>query len=189
MNNQVCIAWSNLTLSKKSFLKNTPKIVLLNGIKGWAEFGNITAVMGPSGSGLTSLLHCLNGSDVIDNRFIEKKSKILLNSEIKIRSTFITNNEKDFLIMGLSVKQNLIYASRLKNSDEVIDHEINVRKIMSDLMISDVANNTSAMCSGGELKRLAIAVELTAIRKPNLILMDEPTTGLDSHIALVVSDK
>ena len=90
--------------------------------------------------------------------------------------------------MGLNVTQNLLYASKLKNSyiEGVVDHRLNVETVMSQLMISDVKNNTTETCSGGELKRLAIAMELTAVDKPNLILIDEPTTGLDSHIASVV---
>ena len=188
MKRDICIAWSDLTLVRYSVFGTKPTLIL-NSVNGLAHFGTVTAVMGPSGSGLTSLLHCLNGLDDVCDLFINNESKILLNKDTKIRNIFIDNNEKDFLLMGLTVKQNLMYASRLKNScvDENIDHEMNVEKVMTELMISDVANNTAKKCSGGELKRLAIGVELTAVDKPNLILMDEPTTGLDSHIATVVS--
>ena len=76
----------------------------------------------------------------------------------------------------------------MKNSliEEDIDHKSNVENVMSELMISDVADSMTETCSGGELKRLAIAMELMTLDKPNLILIDEPTTGLDSHIASVV---
>ena len=183
----VCIAWKNLTLYRYSILNNK-SVVILNAINGLAEFGTLTAVMGPSGSGLTSLLQCLNGLNHINDCYLSEDSKIYSNKDVKIRSTFIDNNEKDFLIMGLTVKQNLMFASKLKNSliEGGVDHKSNVETVMSELMISDVAENTTEMCSGGELKRLAIAMELTAVDKPNLILIDEPTTGLDSHIASVV---
>ena len=182
----VCLAWKNLTLYRYSILSNK-SVVILNEINGLAEFGTLTAVMGPSGSGLTSLLKCLNGFNDINNCYLSEDSKINLNKEVKIRSTFIDNNEKDFLLMGLTVKQNLMFASKLKNSlIKAVDHKSNVENVMSELMISDVADSKTETCSGGELKRLAIAMELTAVDKPNLILIDEPTTGLDSHIANVV---
>ena len=117
-----------------------------------------------------------------------KSQKSNSNKDMKIRSSFIDNNEKDFLLMGLTVKQNLMYASKLKNSliEGNVDHKSNVETVMSELMISDVKNNTTEKCSGGELKRLAIAMELTAVDNQISFLIDEPTTGLDSHIASVV---
>ena len=185
--NMVCIAWKDVTLYRYSIWNNKSSVIL-NSVNGLAEFGTLTAVMGPSGSGLTSLLHCLNGFNDINDRYLSEESKIYLNKNLRIRTTFVDNNEKDFLTMKLTVKQNLSYASKLKNSciESNIDHKSNVENVMSQLMISDVADNRAEMCSGGELKRLAIAMELTAVDKPNLILIDEPTTGLDSHIASVV---
>ena len=185
--NKVCIAWKDLTLYRYS-IKYNKSFVILNETNGLAEFGKLTAVMGPSGSGLTSLLHCLNGLNGINDCYLSEESKIYSNKDIKIKSSFIDNNEKDFLLMGLTVSQNLMYASKLKNSliEGYFDHKSNVETVMSELMISDVKNNTTEKCSGGELKRLAIAIELTAVDKANLILIDEPTTGLDSHIASVV---
>ena len=176
--------WNDLTLEFNSLFSN--KKVILNKVSGFAEFGTITAVMGPSGAGLTSLLMCLNG---MNNTKLHKESEIRLSSDQKIRSTFIGHNEKEFLIMGLTAKQNMIYASKLKNSScgQDFDHQRNVRTIMSELLISETMNTKAEKCSGGEQKRLAIALELTALNKPNLILCDEPTTGLDSNVAEVVS--
>jgi ABC-2 type transport system ATP-binding protein len=58
--------------------------------------------------------------------------------------------------------------------------------LLTELMISDIANTYVEKCSGGEQKRLAIALELTSQIKPNLICIDEPTSGLDSNAAEVV---
>ena len=50
-------------------------------------------------------------------------------------------------------------------------------------MLTNCADNRVSQCSGGEQKRLAIGLELTPRIKPNLICIDEPTTGLDSYAA------
>ena len=183
MNREIAIAWTNLTFEVTSLLTRK-KRTILKSLNGFASFGALNAVMGPSGAGLTSLMKCLNG---MNNSDLSSSTKILLNNNLKIRSSFVANNEKDFLILGLTAKQNLIYASKLKNSTEDnVDHENNVMQIMSQLMIEDTVNTKAGSCSGGQQKRLGIALELTAIRKPNLIFCDEPTTGLDSNVAEVV---
>ena len=58
---------------------------------------------------------------------------------------------------------------------------------MTDLLIADTINTKVENCNGGEKKRQAIALKLKAFNKPNVIFCDEPKTGLDSHIAEVVS--
>ncbi|CAG2105240.1 unnamed protein product [Medioppia subpectinata] len=57
--------------------------------------------------------------------------------------------------------------------------------LMSELVISDTADNRVETCSGGEQKRIVIACELTSHIKPNMLCIDEPTSGLDSNAAEV----
>ena len=180
---RTAIAWTDLSMTVQSLIRK-PKVIL-NRLNGYAEFGSVTAVIGPSGAGLTSLLKCLNG---INNSYLSEDTKIRLTSNQKIRSSFIGHNEKEFLVMPLTAKQNMIYASKLKNShiEEDIDHESHVKQIMNDLLIGDTMDTKAENCSGGEQKRLAVALELTALQKPNIIFCDEPTTGLDSNVAEVV---
>ena len=180
---RTAIAWTDLTMKVQSVISRKPKVIL-NRLNGFAEFASLTAVMGPSGAGLTSLLKCLNG---INNSYLSEDTKIRLSNK-KISSAFIGHNEKEFLVMALTAKQNMIYASKLKNSEVVdeFDHESHVIQIMTDLLIDDTMDTKAENCSGGEQKRLAIALELTALNKPNLMFCDEPTTGLDSNVAEVV---
>ena len=141
--------------------------------------------MGPSGAGKTSLLKCLNGqfsSGLSDN------SKIMVNSEVDIVSSFVSQHSKQHLILCLTVEQNLIYASKLNNSNESdFNHEINVKNIMCELLLEDISDTVVDNCSGGQQKRLTIAIEMTPKVKPNVLCIDEPTTGLDSNIAEIVS--
>src|SRR4051812_2806661 len=112
-NNEIAIAWADLTYRVKPFLWSSQKTIL-NNLYGSVEFGKITALMGPSGAGKTTLLNCINGklSDGLD-----RKTKIYLNDNQKIFPCFVAQHEKEHLIMCLTAKESLMYASKLKNSD------------------------------------------------------------------------
>ena len=181
---RTAIAWTDLTMTVQSLMSRKQKVIL-NRLNGYAQFGSLTAVMGPSGAGLTSLLKCLNG---MNDSYLSGDTIIRLTTTEKIKSAFIGHNEKEFLIMALTAKQNMIYASKLKNSDigQDFDHESHCKQILTDLLIDDTMDTKAENCSGGEQKRLAIALELTELQKPNVIFCDEPTTGLDSNVAEVV---
>ena len=95
----VCIGWQNLTLYRFSIFNNK-SVVILNEINGLAEFGTLTAVMGPSGSGLTSLLQCLNGLNHINDCYLSEDSKIYSNKDVKIRFNFYREQRKGLSFYG-----------------------------------------------------------------------------------------
>ena len=186
--NGIAIAWMDLSFRVKQFWFSKEKTIL-NHLSGSAEFGTINALMGPSGAGKTTLLKCLNGNM---SSGLDQNSKIFVNTNEKINSCFVGQHSKEHLIMCLTAKQNLIYSSKLKNSDYKsnigpIDHELNSLEIMKELLIEEIAETRVDSCSGGEQKRLTIAIEMTKIVKPNILFIDEPTSGLDSIAAEMVS--
>lgn len=83
-----------------------------------------------------------------------------------------------------------MYASKLKNRywcPSANFHEENVEELLLHLGLENKRNNRVSRCSGGERKRLAIGVELSEKRKPHILFLDEPSTGLDSSVAFSVS--
>jgi ABC-type lipoprotein export system ATPase subunit len=177
--NKLSIAWIDLSLKiqKKIFTKEK---IILRQLNGFFEFGSLNALMGPSGAGKTSLLKCLNGRNQLE---ICKESKIYLSRFRKIRTCFVSQDVSEHLINGLTAKQSMIYASKLKNPIKGVDHEIIVKNLMNELLISDIEGTNVEKCSSGEQKRLVIAMELTSGFKLNLMFIDEPTIGLDSNSA------
>ena len=146
----------------------------------------MTALMGPSGAGKTSLLRCLNG---MYRKMMTKESKIFLSKTNKIRTCFIAQDQKEHIIAGLTVKQTLLYASKLKNHAKSVNHNKTISDLMEELAISDIKDISVDKCSSGQQKRIVMAMELTAQLKPNLICVDEPTSGVDSHSSLLVSNQ
>ncbi len=157
-----------------------------------ATSGNLISIMGNSGAGKTTLLTLLNGS------IKPNKGKILING-IDLHST--KNNlhvwignipQDDLLIEELTVFQNLFYSAKLyfgKLTNEEIEKKVNECLISlglfesKDLTVGDPLNK---YISGGQRKRLNIALEL--IRQPEILFVDEPTSGLSSNDAENVMD-
>ena len=184
MNENIAIAWTDLSVNVYQPLMKTDKVIL-DSISGYFEFNKINALMGSSGSGKTTLLKCFNASNKYS---FGSDSNIWVKNDMKIKKCFVYQNHDKRVITGLTVRQALTYASKLKNSEErVVDHNQVVSEVMSDLLVSDIGDQLIEKCSGGQIKRICIGLELTAVRKPDLLLIDEPTTGLDSNSAEVVS--
>jgi len=144
--------------------------------------GELVAIMGPSGSGKTTLL-----------RTFVKQAKIL-KGELLINNENISEKyfhrmgyvpQDDVLIRDLNVYDNMYYYYRLHFGNEKSDKEIDIliSKQLRNLGIIEIKykpvfKNGKYVISGGQRKRLNIALEL--LKDVDLILMDEPTSGLSS---------
>ena len=180
MENEFALAFTDLTVNVPLFRDSK---AIINHLYGTFQFGSMNGVLGPSGSGKTTLLKYLSGS----RKYIsDRKTKISFTDRQRIRSCFVSQDRSERLLTGLTVRQYLIYSSKLKNNDQPCDHKEVADKLLQEFMIEDIENNYIKNCSGGELKRVTIALELTAKQMPNIVYVDEPTSGLDSSAALKV---
>ena len=144
--------------------------------------GELVAIMGPSGSGKTTLLRTfvqqakiLDGNLLINNEKISKK--------YFHRMGYVPQD--DVLIKDLNVYDNMYYYYRLHFGNDKNDTEVDklISKQLRDLGIFDIKYSPvfkkgKYTISGGQRKRLNIALEL--MKDVDLILMDEPTSGLSS---------
>lgn len=184
----MALVWENLFCDGQgSFCENlmegccnvTKKRQLLANLNGNLNFGELTALMGPSGAGKSTLLNCLFQGQ----SYNAVRGRIAVASKLKMRSVLITQNEKDHLLLNLTVAESLYYASELKNPYKTTkqEHTVIVNKLLTDLDLVKVGSTPVDNCSGGQKKRVAIGLELTTAIKPNFLFLDEPTSGLDSH--------
>lgn len=147
---------------------------ILNSVDGRIKSGEITAVLGPSGAGKTSLLNSLFGK----YRTAVQGSIKVTGAPSKKHLTVCTIPQSDYLIGYLTTEESLWFASRLKNTEHDFDHNKNIERVIELLGLQRCRNTRINKLSGGQYKRVSIAQEM--LSSPDILVLDEPTSGLDS---------
>lgn len=182
------LSWHNLNIWTRPFGPDEHKssrdqpVQLIKNVSGLARSGELYAVMSPSGAGKTSLLAALNKRV---KGHVE--GEILLNG-CPIRRSVMTRisgyvPQQDFIIEELTVLEHLQFMARLTMDRKTSWSELNqtVTRVMENLGINHRRHVQITELSGGQRKRLALAVQL--LTEPRILFCDEPTTGLDSFSA------
>ncbi|KAF5400636.1 hypothetical protein PHET_05410 [Paragonimus heterotremus] len=172
-------------LKKMPWSRAVTKTVL-NDVSGILRPG-LNAIMGPTGSGKSSLLDVLAGRK--DPRFLS--GQVLVDGlpqpkNFKCISGYVV---QDDIVMGtLTVRENLNFSAALRMTDQCSKQERRrkVNEIIDELGLTGVADSKIGTdlirgVSGGERKRTNIGMEL--ITDPPVLFLDEPTTGLDAFMA------
>ncbi|XP_059051407.1 ATP-binding cassette sub-family G member 1-like [Achroia grisella] len=154
-----------------------PKIIL-RGVNGEFKSGQLTAILGPSGAGKSTLLNILAGY-----RVNGASGHIYTNGEPRNLRQFRKLSryimQEDLLQPYITVLEAMSIAADLKLGSAITEQKkvVVVDEIVQLLRLGKAKNTPTERLSGGEKKRLSIALEL--LNNPPVIFLDEPTTGLD----------
>ncbi|MCE3226836.1 MAG: transporter [Bacteroidetes bacterium] len=154
--------------------------------------GNLVGIMGASGSGKTTLLTLLSGQEKPTKGSIKINNSELGDKDDALKGFIGFVPQDDLLIEDLTVFQNLYYNAKLcfkDLSDEEVHYRINKTLLslgLDEIRSIKVGNALNKKISGGQRKRLNIALEL--IREPQILFLDEPTSGLSSRDSENVMD-
>ncbi|XP_030384896.1 ATP-binding cassette sub-family G member 1 [Scaptodrosophila lebanonensis] len=178
------IEFENVRYSVRKFSFPERKFVtkeILHGLNGNFRSGELTAIMGPSGAGKSTLLNVMSGfraRGVSGNLRVNGKPMSTNSERFRKLSCYI--HQDDLLRPQLMVGEIMLMAAHLKLGFQITKaHKMNlIKHILSLLGLDHRFNVYTAKLSGGQKKRLAIALEL--ISNPPVLYLDEPTTGLDS---------
>lgn len=164
--------------------------IVIDGFSMELKKGETLAILGKSGVGKSVLLKCMTGllepdegSIIIFGRNILEMQQDELN---KLRSKMGYLFQNGALYDSMSIKENLLFPMErnkyinIENEDQIID------EALDSVGLLDAKNMMPSELSGGMKKRAGLA--RTLVMQPEIILYDEPTTGLDPSTAQGISD-
>lgn len=192
LNVDIDVSPSGLSALNASFRrkKSTPEPqvkAILKGVNAYMPSGSLTAIIGSSGSGKTSLLNTL--SNRVAGGRLKTTGDVTYNGSSQIssiRSAYVM--QQDVLLPTLTVRETLRYSAelRLPPPTTTEERERVVQNVILELGLKECAdtrigNNVHKGCSGGEKRRTSLAVQM--LSNPSVLFCDEVTTGLDAATA------
>lgn len=149
--------------------------------------GEITGIQGESGAGKTTLLRIIAGLTDVDNGHIKVEDTYWLNTEKKL---FVPPQKRNIgfvfqdyaLFPNMTVEENLQFAVGTKAKES----KIVIEELLEFMELQNLRKKNTHQLSGGQKQRTAIARAL--VRKPKLLLLDEPFSSLDNETRSKMQD-
>jgi iron complex transport system ATP-binding protein len=140
--------------------------------------GTMTALVGPNGTGKTTLLAAIAGQ-------LPYQGRILLNDKPMDKAAVSYLPQAHGVTTRLSVLEVLLLGRREQLGWRITDQDLDsASQVLAHFMISDLADRSMTTLSGGQQQIVLLAQRL--MRTPRIITLDEPTSALDLHHQLSV---
>ncbi|OEF99966.1 ABC transporter ATP-binding protein [Vulcanibacillus modesticaldus] len=172
-----------LTNVNKTYKTGDVSFKALANINFSLEKGNIGVILGPSGSGKSTLLNVIGGIDITDNGaiFVDGKDITELNDR---ELTNYRREEVGFIFQFYNLIPNLTVYENVEVAANISKNPMKVEEVLDAVGLLDLKDRFPKELSGGQQQRVSIARAI--IKKPKLLLCDEPTGALDYNNAIEI---
>lgn len=172
---------TNIAIATKEIKKSFKTIEVLKGVDFEVRRGEVFALLGSNGAGKTTIIKILTTLLKHDSGSVTVNGFDVASNPHEVRQTISLTGQFAAVDEILTGRENLIMISKLRHLD-------NPRQIAEDLLkrfgLIEAADRRVSTYSGGMRRRIDIAMSL--IGNPQLIFLDEPTTGLDPEARIEV---
>ncbi|HEX8548139.1 MAG TPA: ABC transporter ATP-binding protein [Cytophagaceae bacterium] len=163
---------SKAIVSIRNVHKRFKNTYAVRGIDCDIGYGEYVALLGPNGAGKTTLIEMIEGLQAPDEGEIKILDKSWKNSERELHSSIGLSLQETKFIDKLTVEETArlfasFYHLKKERIEEILD-QVNLQEKRKAYVVS---------LSGGQRQRLALGIAL--LNRPKVLLLDEPTTGLD----------
>lgn len=174
----------------KIYKSKQTEVLALQGLDLVVETGELTALIGNSGSGKSTFLNMIGGLDRpsagalhVDGKNLFQMNEKQLVSYKRDTVGFVWQNNGRNLLPYLSALENIMLPMHLSDTKKKRDKALELIELVG---MSSKKNSRLNTMSGGEQQRIAIAIALA--NSPKLLLADEPTGSVDSKTADMIFD-
>ena len=164
----------NSIITINNLEKSFAEIKAVNGISLEIKSGEMFGLVGPDGAGKTTTIRMLCGLINPDSGEVKILNKNITKEKKEIQKNIGYLSQKFSLYGDLTVDENIEFFAEIHN---VKDYEDRRNQLLEFTRLSSFRDRLADKLSGGMKQKLALACSL--IHKPKILLMNEPTVGLD----------
>ncbi len=151
-------------------------VVALDGVDIDVRPGTVHALLGPNGAGKTTVVRIISTLLTPDGGSVSVLGHDVVHDALAVRREIGVSGQYAAVDGNLTAFENLSMVGRLYGMDRRAA-EVRARELLDDFRLADVADRPTRTFSGGMRRRIDLAGALVA--RPRLVILDEPTTGLD----------
>ncbi|OPX60473.1 MAG: putative branched-chain amino acid transport ATP-binding protein LivG [Methanomassiliicoccales archaeon PtaB.Bin134] len=166
----------DLAISVEDLTKSFADLKAVDGVSLSVQRGEIFGLLGPNGSGKTTLIHCLMGIYRFEGGSIRVLDHEVPGQKLEVRRRTGFMPQEISIYQDLSPEENMLFYGRLYGLDYSTIRK-RTDRLFEFLDLEEKRSVSSRTLSGGQRRRVSLGIAL--LPDPALIILDEPTVGVD----------